>query len=173
MGMFEKKDPKPAAPPPGGLSIIAVGMTVLGDIDSNGTVKVEGTVDGHVMAKNQVLVARGGVVRGDIDAREAVVGGAVNGSIIASERVEVQAGAAVHGDITTKRIAVAEGGTLNGLIRMTDPMAESRADMRTSAAAKVDARPLTTASAVPAVRPSVPVARVAVPPRIPTPGSSY
>ena len=95
MSMFEKKAEKkaPAAPPPGGLSIIAVGMTIHGDIDSNGTVKVEGTVDGHVLAQNQVLVAKGGVVRGDIEARESVVGGAVYGAIRTTERVEVQPGA--------------------------------------------------------------------------------
>jgi len=49
----------------GSLSIIAAGMTVRGDIESNGIVKVEGAVDGHVHARHQVLVARGGIVHGD------------------------------------------------------------------------------------------------------------
>lgn len=168
MSMFEKKGEKvAAAPAPGGLSIIAVGMTIHGDIDSDGTVKVEGTVDGHVLARNQVLVAKGGVVRGDIEARESVVGGAVYGAIRASDRVEVQPGATVHGDITTKRIAIAEGGILNGLIRMGDVAAESRLT------ARADTKPGQSAPATPVppvVRPSVPVARVAVPPRQ---GASY
>ncbi len=147
---------------PGGLSIIAVGMTIRGDIESNGTVKVEGEVDGHVRAKAQVLVAKGGLVHGDIEAREAIVGGTVQGAIRAAERVEVQAGAAVQGDITTKRIAVAEGGSLNGQIRM----GEAALEARSSAASRADARsgPVSPAAAA-AVRPSVPVARVAVPPR--------
>jgi cytoskeletal protein CcmA (bactofilin family) len=165
MGMFDKKTAKmPAPPPPGGLSIIAVGMTIHGDIDSNGTVKVEGTVDGCVLARNQVLVAKGGVVRGDIDARESVVGGAVYGAIRATDRVEVQPGATVHGDITTKRIAIAEGGNLNGLIRMGETSAEPRLPVR------VEGRPAPAAAPLPVVRPSVPVARVAVPPRQ---GASY
>jgi len=159
MGMFEKKTEKtPAATPPGGLSIIAVGMTILGDVDSNGTVKVEGTVDGHVLARNQVLVAKGGVVRGDIDARESIVGGAVYGAIRATERVEVQPGASVHGDVTTKKIAVAEGAMINGLIRMGDSPAEERSP-------RTEARATPPAPVQPVVRPSVPLARVAVPPR--------
>jgi cytoskeletal protein CcmA (bactofilin family) len=162
MGMFDKKsDKKPIPEPPGGLSIIAVGMTIHGDIDSNGTVKVEGTVDGNVLARNQVLVAKGGVVRGDIEVREGVVGGAVYGAIRATDRVEVQPGASVHGDITTKRIAIAEGGILNGQIRMGETPAEP--------AARTEGRPAKPAPDIPVVRPSVPVARVAVPPR---PGAS-
>ncbi len=157
MGIFGVKTGRPQPPaPPAGLSIIAVGVTVHGDIDSNGTVKVEGTVDGSVATRQQVLIARGGAVSGDVDAREAVIGGTVRGTVRASERVEVQAGGAVHGDITTRRIAVAEGGILNGQVRMGEPPVTQAG---TSPAA---ATPAPTPG-----RPSVPVARVAVPPHPP------
>jgi cytoskeletal protein CcmA (bactofilin family) len=128
MGIFGKKSPpaqrapsvpaKGAPPAAGGLSIVGAGMLVHGDLESNGVVKVEGIVEGHVRARGQVLVAKEGAVHGDIETIEAVVGGTVSGAIRATERVEVQAGASVEGDITTRRISVAEGGTLNGLIRM-------------------------------------------------------
>lgn len=158
----------------GGLSIIAAGMTVRGDIESDGIVKVEGAVDGNVHAMHQVLVARGGIVHGDIDAREAIVGGMVNGSIRAAERVEVQSGATVVGDITTRRIAVAEGGTLNGQIRMGEQTAAAVSatpalDVR-AYSAKSEPRPVPAAGPA---RPSVPVARVAVPPRATTPGPGH
>jgi cytoskeletal protein CcmA (bactofilin family) len=104
----------------GGLSIIAVGMSVNGDIDSDGTVKVEGSVVGQVRATTQVLIARGGEVRGDISAREVIVGGSVVGTISATERIEVQPGAAIEGDVLTRRIAVAEGAKLDGQVRMSD-----------------------------------------------------
>ena len=132
MGIFGKskptvdaKAPQPrgASAPTGALSIIGAGMTVRGDLDANGVVKIEGTVDGNVRAASQVLVAKGGSVQGDVDTTEAVVGGTVSGAIRARDRVEIQAGASVHGDITTRRITVAEGGTLNGLIRMDEAAA--------------------------------------------------
>lgn len=184
MAMFSAKASGEQSPPPGGgLSIIAVGMTVRGDIESNGTVKVEGAVEGLVEARNQVLVAKGGVVQGDIDAREAVVGGVVHGAIRATDRVEVQAGALVSGDITTKRIAVAEGGTLNGQIRMSDPAseptakpaAESRQPKAEPKAAAPTAAPAPAPTPTPvpqSSRASVPVARVAVPPRLSSSGSN-
>lgn len=180
MGIFGRRklasEARPAegrgAPAPsGGLSIIAAGMTVRGDLEASGVVKVEGTVDGHVKAKAQVLVAKGGVVLGDIDTTEAVVGGTVNGAIRARERVEVQAGASVHGDITTRRIAVAEGGSLNGLIRMDDgSLTKETAREEKPAEPKGDVRPR--APSPPPSRPSVPVARIAVPPRATSQSSS-
>jgi cytoskeletal protein CcmA (bactofilin family) len=96
-----------------------------------------------------------------------VVGGEVHGSISAEERVEVQAGAAVHGDITTRRIAVAEGARLNGLIRMGESAAPA------SSATGEPRPPGPSAGAQQKPRPSVPVARVAVPPRIGNPPQGH
>ncbi len=173
MGIFGKKQPpaearaaqpRGSSAPTGALSIIGAGMTVRGDLDANGVVKIEGTVDGNVTAASQVLVAKGGSVQGDVETTEAVVGGVVSGAIRARERVEIQSGASVHGDITTRRISVAEGGTLNGLIRM-DETAAGREER--SAESKGEPRPRP--STLPATqRPSIPVARIAVPPRAPT-----
>jgi cytoskeletal protein CcmA (bactofilin family) len=101
-----------------GLSIIGTGMRVVGDITADGVVKVEGTVVGTIRAGRQVLVAKGGVVEGDVIAREAIVGGEVRGSIDASERLELQATSVVHGDIATRRLLVQEGGEVNGVVRM-------------------------------------------------------
>jgi len=116
----EKQDGKNGATGEGALSIIAAGMTVSGDIESTGVVKVEGRVDGSIRSARQVLVGRQGTVHGDIETREAVIGGAVEGTITASERVEIQATAAVLGDIITRTIVVAEGGRINGTVRMED-----------------------------------------------------
>ncbi len=109
-----------------GLSVVAAGMRITGQLDTNGTVKVEGFVAGSIRAERQVLVAKGGVVEGDVLTREAVIGGEVRGAIYADERVEVQTTSQIHGDITTKRILLQEGGEVNGHLRMEDPKALSR-----------------------------------------------
>lgn len=101
-----------------GLSIIGTGMRVVGDITTEGVVKVEGTVVGTIHAGRQVLVAKGGVVEGDIFAREAIIGGEVRGGVEGSERVELQNTSVVHGDVATRRLLVQEGGEINGVVRM-------------------------------------------------------
>jgi cytoskeletal protein CcmA (bactofilin family) len=120
----ERRDGKggPGKPRGGetGLTIIAVGTRVTGDVDSDGVVKVEGEVVGGVRAERQVLVARGGRVEGDVVTPDAVLGGVVQGSVAAEERVEVQPGAVVNGDIVTGRLIVQEGGEVNGSVHMTN-----------------------------------------------------
>lgn len=105
------------------LSIIAVGTRVVGELATDGVVKVEGTIEGSIRAEHQVLVAKGGVIEGDVYTREAIVGGRVVGSVFADERVEVQASSMVQGDIVTKCLVVQEGGEVNGHVRMQDPKA--------------------------------------------------
>ena len=73
---------------------------------------------GNLRVARQVLVARGGLVEGDIETREAIVGGEVRGQIRALERLEIQAGAVVHGDLSARVLLVQEGGEVNGVVRM-------------------------------------------------------
>ena len=53
-----------SAPPEAGLSVIASGMKIIGDIESTGVVKIEGIVEGSVRGARQLLLGRQGT-RGD------------------------------------------------------------------------------------------------------------
>jgi cytoskeletal protein CcmA (bactofilin family) len=99
-------------------SIIASDMTVIGDLETEGVVRIEGRVRGTVRVGSQVLVAAGAVIEGDLHTQEAVVAGQVSGAIIARERVELQASAVVAGDIHTPRIAIVEGARVTGEVKM-------------------------------------------------------
>lgn len=100
------------------LSIIAKDLTVVGDLTTEGVVKIEGRVQGTIRASTQALIAPGAVVQGDLYSAEAVIGGRVEGNVHASDRVEVQATAEIQGDVLTRRIVVLEGGSVNGSIKM-------------------------------------------------------
>ncbi len=100
------------------LSIVAADLRVEGALSSTGVIRIEGTVIGNVQAERQVLVAKGGIVEGDIDTREAVLSGKVIGSVLGHERVELQPSAALEGNITTPRLVVHEGAVVRGRIRI-------------------------------------------------------
>ena len=99
-------------------SIIASDMTVIGDLETEGVVRIEGRVKGTVRASAQVLVATGAVIEGDLHTQEAVIAGQVSGGIRASDRVELQGSAVVAGDIHTPRIAIVEGAKVTGEVKM-------------------------------------------------------
>lgn len=120
------------------LSVIAAGSKVIGDMECSGVLKIEGTVEGTIRGARQVLLGRQGVVKGDIETREAVIGGQVEGSIHAMERVEIQGTAAVVGNIHTKTIVIREGGQINGAVRMDEsPAMLEHDEMRAPAVAVV------------------------------------
>lgn len=99
-------------------SIIASDMTVIGDLETEGVVRVEGRVRGTVRVGSQVLVSDGAVIEGDLHTQEAVIAGQVSGAIHARERVELQATAMVAGDILTPRISIVEGARVTGEVKM-------------------------------------------------------
>ena len=103
-----------------GLSIVAVGTRITGGIEIDGVLRIAGRVDGNIRADGQVLVAPGGVVEGDIMTRQAIVGGEIRGQILADELVVLCTGCTVQGNVVTPRIAVEEGATLNGNLRMAN-----------------------------------------------------
>jgi cytoskeletal protein CcmA (bactofilin family) len=106
-------------------SIIASDMTVIGDLETEGVVRIEGRVRGTVRVGSQVLVAQGAVIEGDLHTQEAVIAGQVSGAIHARERVELQATAMVAGDILTPRISIIEGARITGEVKM-DSNAEAQ-----------------------------------------------
>lgn len=109
-----------SAPADASMSVVGGGMRVIGDVESNGVIKVEGFIEGNVRGARQVLLGRTGVVHGDIYAADVVIGGRVVGTVIAAERVEIQGTSGVEGDIHTKSIIVHEGAMINGTVRMGD-----------------------------------------------------
>ena len=130
-----------APPSETGLSVIAAGMKIIGDIESTGVVKIEGVVEGAIRGARQLLLGRQGTVHGDIRAHEVVIGGTVVGTIIADERVEIQGTSSVQGDIHTKSIVVLEGGVINGNVRMGETAARDVAKDRREGTSESSVRP--------------------------------
>jgi len=107
------------------LSIVARDMTITGDMETEGVVKVEGRVNGKIRATSQIIISPGATIEGDLHTKEAVIAGEVLGTIRAADRVELQATAMVRGDIFTPRISVLEGGRVSGEVNMTDSALEA------------------------------------------------
>lgn len=100
------------------VSIIGPGMRIVGDCSSDGTIRVEGKVEGSVNAGKSVVVGKDGVVKGDIATQDAIIAGTVDGSVTAESRVELQASCRVQGDIRSRRVKLDEGGQVDGQLHM-------------------------------------------------------
>ena len=109
----------------GVISIIGPGMRVIGDCETEGTLRIEGIVEGTVRAGKAVVVGKDGVVLGDITTQDAVIGGRVTGTVVAESRLELQATCLIEGEIRARRIKLDEGGTVNGKVQMGEGALQS------------------------------------------------
>lgn len=132
---ISRPDARTSAGEPAPLSVLARGLRVVGTIESDGTVKIEGRLDGDIHVGRQLLIATGAVVIGTVCADEVVVAGRVEGDIVAAVRIELQPGCDVRGDLVAPLVAVQEGGVVNGHIRATrsDAGSVTKPELRMSA----------------------------------------
>ncbi len=112
-------------PPEAVISIIGPGMKVIGDCRTDGTVRVEGRVEGSVTAGKAVVVGKEGVVDGDISTQDAVISGSVIGTLVAESRLELQATCRIEGSVRARRMQLEEGALLNGTVEMGEVEAQA------------------------------------------------
>lgn len=124
--MAKEKESSPQQARDNVISIIGPGMRVIGDCETDGTLRIEGTVEGTVRAGKAVVIGKDGTVKGDVITQDAIVGGRVTGAVVAESRLELQATCSVDGEIKARRIKLDEGGRINGTI-VTGEIRESAA----------------------------------------------
>lgn len=108
------------------VSVIGPGMEIVGDIKCDGTVRVEGRVEGAIRATKSVVVGTDGTVEGDIETQDVVVAGTVTGTVSGASRVELQDTCRVEGDIRSRRIKLDEGGRVEGRLHMGSEATDSK-----------------------------------------------
>jgi cytoskeletal protein CcmA (bactofilin family) len=116
------------------ISIIGPGMKVIGDCETDGTLRIEGTVEGTVRAAKAVVIGKDGVVEGDVITQDAIIGGRVTGAVVAESRLELQATCVIEGEIRARRIKLDEGGRVNGSIQTGDVRLPQESGTRPAAA---------------------------------------
>ena len=88
-----------------------------GNIETIGTIRIDGLLEGHIQA-DWVILGEKATVKGNIIARGIVVGGKIEGNLLAKEVVDVKAKGVISGDIEAGEFLVVEGGVLNGRVSM-------------------------------------------------------
>ena len=102
------------------MSLIGPGMRIVGDLITEGTVRVEGRIEGTIRAGKSVVVSKEGEVVGDIQTQDAVIGGRVQGTVIAESRLELQSTGRIDGQISARaqHLILGEGCRFNGHVQM-------------------------------------------------------
>jgi cytoskeletal protein CcmA (bactofilin family) len=119
--MFNKPTKEnPARPESAGSSInlIGAGTVIEGDIRSNGDIRIDGAVYGHVFSKAKVVVGNTGLIEGDVNCQNADISGTIKGKSVINEMLFLKATSKMSGDIITGKLVVEVGATFTGSCNM-------------------------------------------------------
>ena len=107
-------------------SLIAQHTRLVGNIDTQGALLLDGTVQGNGRVSGEVAIASGARWEGDLHAARAVIAGTVVGNVTIDDKLEIGASARLRGRVTAKRIAIALGAQVDGEIACTgtEPIVE-------------------------------------------------
>ena len=107
----------PTAPRPA-VTTIAADATWSGTLRSTADVRIEGTLDGEVVAEGELYVAADAKVDATARAATMVVAGHLNGQVVCRDRLEILPSGRVSGQIQAGSIVVHEGAFIGGQLRM-------------------------------------------------------
>ncbi|HWB28354.1 MAG TPA: polymer-forming cytoskeletal protein [Chitinophagaceae bacterium] len=102
----------------GKTSIIGAGMTINGQITSEGDIRIDGRLTGTVKSSSKVVVGEDGTVEGDVIALQVDITGKVNGNVIVKDLLTLRGHATVEGDINAGKISMEPSVSFNGTCTM-------------------------------------------------------
>jgi len=102
-------------------SIVGPGTKIKGEVSSEGTIRIEGYVEGQIQSADTIVIQENGKVKANLIGGQVIVSGEVHGNVFAHDRLEITSSAKVVGDITSPRIAIAEGVVFEGKCTMKSP----------------------------------------------------
>ena len=100
------------------INLIGVGTEITGDVNSNGDIRIDGSLTGNLKTAGKVVIGETGKVKGEINCKNSEVLGEVHGKIQVSELFSLKATSKIFGDIITKKLAIEPGSKFTGNCNM-------------------------------------------------------
>jgi len=99
-------------------AFLGKGSRVTGKLVFEGTVRIEGHVEGEITAQDTLIVGESAIVNAQITGTSVVVHGRVTGDITAKKRLEIRAPGRLVGNISTPSLVIHEGVVFEGQCSM-------------------------------------------------------
>ena len=102
--------------------VVGRGISVQGTIQDAERLVVEGTVEASSLNAAELLIAQGGVLKGQVEVEDAEISGLMDGILTVRGSLVLRGSGQVIGEARCRRLQVEDGGQLSGKISMiTDP----------------------------------------------------
>ena len=118
-GTSETKDKKgESIVEEGGYTFLGKGVDFIGKAKFDGSVRIDGHFDGHIVSEDTLVIGEQGVIKGEIACETIICSGKIDGNVVASQKVQLLKPAVLIGSVRTPSLSVEEGVVFHGICDM-------------------------------------------------------
>lgn len=99
-------------------NLIGPGTKIIGNIETNGDIRIDGNIDGNIVSKGRVVIGNNGFVKGEIHCVNAELSGVLNGKVVVTELLSLKASSKVSGEINIGKLSIEPGAIFTGTCNM-------------------------------------------------------
>lgn len=101
-------------------AFLGKGTEFKGVLSFEGTIRVDGKVEGEIVSKDTLIAGDGALLQGEITVGTIISSGKIVGNINASQKVHLLAPGNIHGNIKTPKLIIEEGVAFDGKCEMAE-----------------------------------------------------
>src|SRR5690606_14925533 len=95
-------------------TFIGKDSTFTGNIESTGTIRIDGKFEGEIVTKGDLVIGESGAVQGKIKAENIIIAGKVQGEVEAAGKLELVPTGNLQGEAKMALLVVEEGAVFQG-----------------------------------------------------------
>ena len=122
---FRSQPSQPEEQPSSANTVIGVNSTFRGTLMVSGTLRIDGEFEGDILNCKRLEIGEHGIMRADVEVKEALIMGRVYGNIRALGAIEMRAGARIEGDVAALTVAMEQGVRFTGRCTMLEAGSET------------------------------------------------
>lgn len=99
-------------------AFVGEGVEFKGVINYQGTVRIDGQLEGEIHTSGVLIVGQGAVIDAKVEAGTIICQGRIIGDIVAREKIQLMSPAVLNGSVKTPSLSMEEGVLFNGTCEM-------------------------------------------------------
>lgn len=118
--MFKGEKNKTNLDSPERLNILVSGTKLTGNLSTESSLRVDGTIEGDVVCNGKIVLGPEAVIEGNVTSNQAEIEGSVQGDLRVEDILILQKTAVVRGAIQTGRLVIEDGAQIGGNVQTGD-----------------------------------------------------
>lgn len=102
----------------GSVNLIGSGTKIVGDINSQGDIRIDGKLIGNLTTNGKFVLGVHGSIEGNVSSANADISGEIKGIVNVTETLSLKKTAKIQGDIIAGKLAIESGAVFNGTCNM-------------------------------------------------------